>query len=146
MVLMIVPKLGSHYPPYAWSLIQSLYDHILNYSVRHLVDPSLFPDSPDGIFGGVKRCGHFENIVFNTFLDIKVSFNIDTMDSVEFSARDDFDFLWLPPFYFLCSANNHNPKFPRSDSHPREGKKLSIPTTYFFVFILCGYLMIISLI
>ena len=54
MVLMIVPKLGSHYPPYAWSLIQSLYDHILNYSVRHLVDPSLFPDSPDSILGGVK--------------------------------------------------------------------------------------------
>ena len=30
MVIMTGPKLGSHYPPYVWRLIQSIYDRIFS--------------------------------------------------------------------------------------------------------------------
>ena len=36
MVLITRPESGSHYPPYVWRLIQSVYDHTFSASVRHM--------------------------------------------------------------------------------------------------------------
>ena len=48
-----------------------------------LVDPGLLLDPPGGLFWGVNFRDHCDNIVVNSFLDMKFSVVIDTMESVE---------------------------------------------------------------
>ena len=64
-----------------------------------LVDPRLLPDSSESILWCVKCCDHRENILVNPYLDLKVYFTIDPMDSVELAAKYVLDILWWPLYY-----------------------------------------------
>ena len=59
-----------------------------------LFEPRLLPDPPDSIFWGVECLDHCDNIVVNPSLDLKVSFIIYPMESVELAIRDVLVILW----------------------------------------------------
>ena len=78
-----------------------------------LFDSMILLDPPDSIFWGVKCHDHCDNIVVNTLLDLKFSFIVDPMGSIELAVRYVLDILWWPPSYFPCISNNRNTKFPQ---------------------------------
>ena len=77
-----------------------------------LVEPRLPPDTTDSIFWGVTFRDFCDNIIFNPFLDLKFSFVVYTMESVEFSVRDVLDILSWPTYYLNFSTKNSNTEFP----------------------------------
>ena len=50
--------------------------------IVRLGGPRLLPDPPGGIFWGVKRSDHCDNIFVKPLLDLKVSFIVYPMESV----------------------------------------------------------------
>ena len=82
-----------------------------------MAKPGLLLYPTDFIFLSVKCCDHCDRIFINTLLDLKISFIVYPMESVDFSVRDVIDILWWSHYFCPYSANNHITELPCSNEH-----------------------------
>ena len=86
-----------------------------------MVDPIILPDHHMCLFWGLEYHYHCDNIIVNKSTNMKNSFIVDTMESVESVVRDVLDILWFTPSSCTYSDNNLNTKLPLPNQNKREG-------------------------
>ena len=68
--------------------------------IFRLVEPRHIPDPCDCLLWVLKFLDHCHKNNVNPYLDLKVSFIVDTIYSVGYVVIDVIDTLWWSPYYF----------------------------------------------